>query len=70
MPSMFILQVFAKGFAIGQDAYLNSGWNVMDFFLVVISVTDLLVTRFSDTKSSILGVLKVFRALRTLRPLR
>eukprot|EP00794_Sanderia_malayensis_P008795 gene8795-9735_t len=64
------IKIFAMGFTIGPNTYLKSGWNVMDCFLVVISIIDILVTRFSDTKSSILGVLKVFRALRTLRPLR
>ena len=55
---------------VGEHTYLKSGWNVMDFFLVVISLVDYFVTQFSEKKSSFLSVLKVFRALRTLRPLR
>ena len=58
------------GFVVGDDAYLKSGWNKMDCFLVIVSLVDLCVSTFTNTKSSILGVLKVFRAFRTLRPLR
>ena len=58
------------GFWVGKGAYLRSGWNVMDGFLVVISWVDVIVTLCTDEQSSILGVLRVFRALRTLRPLR
>ncbi|XP_065065604.1 voltage-dependent T-type calcium channel subunit alpha-1H-like isoform X3 [Rhopilema esculentum] len=65
-----VIKVLAYGFTVGDTTYLKSGWNVMDCLLVVISLIDFFVTRYSEKKSSFLGVLKVFRALRTLRPLR
>jgi hypothetical protein len=58
------------GMWIGADAYLRSGWNVMDGFLVIVSWIDVIVTLSTDSQNTILGVLRVFRALRTLRPLR
>lgn len=64
------MQIIAYGFTVGERTYLKSGWNVMDFLLVIISLIDFFVTKYSTTKSSFLGVLKVFRVLRTLRPLR
>ncbi|EDO36844.1 predicted protein [Nematostella vectensis] len=65
-----MVKVIALGLWIGPDAYLRSGWNVMDGFLVVISWVDVIVTATTNGQNSILGVLRVFRALRTLRPLR
>jgi len=64
------LQVIALGFWIGRDTYMRSAWNVMDGFLVIVSWVDVIVSQTTDAQSSILGVLRVFRALRTLRPLR
>ncbi|XP_031571362.1 voltage-dependent T-type calcium channel subunit alpha-1H-like [Actinia tenebrosa] len=65
-----MIKVVAKGMWIGEDAYLRSGWNVMDGFLVIVSWIDVIVTLSTDSQNNILGVLRVFRALRTLRPLR
>ena len=64
-------QVLAKGLLIGEHPYLNSGWNVMDGFLVFISLVDIAFVMLSETQSPrIFGILRVFRLLRTLRPLR
>ena len=30
-----LLKVVANGFYMGENAYLNSGWNKIDIFLVV-----------------------------------
>jgi len=63
--------VLAKGLLIGEHPYLNSGWNVMDGFLVFISLVDIAFVMLSETQSPrIFGILRVFRLLRTLRPLR
>ncbi|CAH1794430.1 unnamed protein product [Owenia fusiformis] len=64
------VKVIAKGFIIGKHAYLKSGWNIMDGFLVIISLVDLLIQLIAGTSSRIFGILRVFRLLRTLRPLR
>ncbi|XP_061166104.1 voltage-dependent T-type calcium channel subunit alpha-1H-like [Saccostrea echinata] len=65
-----MIKVLAKGLVIGQHAYLKSGWNVMDGFLVVISLVDILISISADSSPRIFGILRVFRLLRTLRPLR
>ena len=64
------LQVIAKGLVVGKHAYLKSGWNVMDGFLVIISLVDILISITADSSPRIFGILRVFRLLRTLRPLR
>ena len=66
-----LLQVIAKGLLLGKHAYLKSGWNIMDGFLVFISLIDIAFVMLSSTQSPrIFGILRVFRLLRTLRPLR
>lgn len=64
------LQVIAKGFIVGKHAYLKSGWNVMDGFLVIISLIDILIALSATSSPKIFAILRVFRLLRTLRPLR
>ncbi|CAF4427491.1 unnamed protein product, partial [Rotaria sp. Silwood2] len=36
-----MIKVIASGFIFGPNTYLHTGWNVMDGFLVIISVVDL-----------------------------
>ncbi|XP_074649472.1 voltage-dependent T-type calcium channel subunit alpha-1H-like [Tubulanus polymorphus] len=64
------VKVSAKGFVLGRHAYLKSGWNIMDGFLVIISLIDIMITWIAGSSSRIFGILRVFRLLRTLRPLR
>ena len=56
-----ILKIISQGFFKGKHAYLRSGWNVMDFVLVLISLVGIVP-----------GVpnLSVIRSIRVLRPLR
>ena len=69
-------QVVAHGFVVGPGTYLKDGWNVLDGSLVLVSLIDVIITYRSiftlsrTSASEVLGTLKVFRALRTLRPLR
>ncbi|XP_050394777.1 voltage-dependent T-type calcium channel subunit alpha-1H [Patella vulgata] len=65
-----IVKVIAKGVIVGKHAYLKSGWNVMDGFLVVISLVDIIISLSASSSPRIFGILRVFRLLRTLRPLR
>jgi len=60
----------AKSLLIGEHAYLKSGWNIMDGFLVFISLVDIAFVMLSTQSPRIFGILRVFRLLRTLRPLR
>eukprot|EP01062_Namystynia_karyoxenos_P061079 TRINITY_DN5302_c0_g1_i1.p1 TRINITY_DN5302_c0_g1~~TRINITY_DN5302_c0_g1_i1.p1 ORF type:complete len:1975 (+),score=527.51 TRINITY_DN5302_c0_g1_i1:57-5927(+) len=56
------MKVAAFGLIIGPGAYLKDGWNILDAFVVAVSVLSLVFNSFS--------IVKVFRALRALRPLR
>ncbi|XP_050308824.1 voltage-dependent T-type calcium channel subunit alpha-1G-like isoform X2 [Anthonomus grandis grandis] len=66
---MFV-KVVATGMCYGPDAYFTSGWNIMDGALVIISIVDIIMFLINDTTSRIFGILRVFRLLRSLRPLR
>jgi len=57
------LQILAHGLIFGKQAYLKSGWNVLDIVVVIIGLIDLV--------PSLRGLnLTALRALRVLRPLR
>ncbi|KAJ8001628.1 hypothetical protein DPEC_G00171450 [Dallia pectoralis] len=62
------IKVVSQGLYLGEKAYLKSSWNILDGFLVFISLLDIMVSMVAEAK--ILGVLRVLRLLRTLRPLR
>lgn len=63
-------QIVSLGLYFGEQAYLRSSWNVLDGFLVFVSIIDIVVSLASAGGAKILGVLRVLRLLRTLRPLR
>jgi hypothetical protein len=62
-----ILKVIANGLYIGKDSYLRNGWNIIDIFLIIISLIDLIISLTVKSSSKILRILRI---LRTLRPLR
>ncbi|XP_063064057.1 voltage-dependent T-type calcium channel subunit alpha-1I-like [Engraulis encrasicolus] len=62
------VKVVSMGLYLGERAYLRSSWNILDGFLVFVSLVDIVVSMAGGAK--ILGVLRVLRLLRTLRPLR
>jgi len=64
------IKVFAMGFVISPNSYLRSGWNVMDFFIVLISWITLATTATSLTFLKSIRTLRTLRTLRALRPLR
>nr|XP_060633075.1 voltage-dependent T-type calcium channel subunit alpha-1I isoform X3 [Anolis sagrei ordinatus] len=64
------LKVVSLGLYFGEQAYLRSSWNILDGFLVFVSIIDIVVSVASAGGAKILGVLRVLRLLRTLRPLR
>jgi len=57
------IKFVALGLFWGKDAYLRSGWNWLDLIVVVVSIVDLIFPGSG-------GVLKTFRMIRALRPLR
>jgi len=59
-----LIKSVAMGFVIDKGSYLRDTWNVWDFIIVVTSLVDVFTTGFT------VSVIKVFRLLRTLRPLR
>lgn len=65
-----LIKVVAKGLFYGKDAYFHNGWNIMDGSLVGISLFDIFLSFFAQRSPRIFGILRVFRLLRSLRPLR
>jgi hypothetical protein len=59
-----LMKTIAFGFVLSPNSYLRESWSQLDFFIVVTSVIDLLISDIN------LGFVKIFRLLRTLRPLR
>lgn len=64
------LKVIASGLWYGESAYFKSGWNIMDGMLVGVSLLDLFLSLVAQKSPRIFGILRVFRLLRSLRPLR
>ncbi|OTF74089.1 voltage-dependent T-type calcium channel subunit alpha-1H-like [Euroglyphus maynei] len=65
-----LIKVVAKGLFYGRNAYFHNGWNIMDGSLVGISLFDILLSFVAQRSPRIFGILRVFRLLRSLRPLR
>ncbi|GFR46010.1 hypothetical protein Agub_g7488 [Astrephomene gubernaculifera] len=66
-----ILKIITFGFAFtGKHAYIRSGWNVLDFLIVLLGYALIIVEVVGVTNTGNLKVLRVMRALRALRPLR
>lgn len=60
-----VFKIIAYGLLFnGENSYLRSTWNFIDFLVVIFSVISLIIT------SSKLKIVKIFRLLRVLRPLR
>jgi hypothetical protein len=61
-----VLKIIVLGFLFnGEHSYLRSGWNIIDFLVVAISMVNLI-----DLGDGNLDVMRIFRLLRVLRPLR
>jgi hypothetical protein len=65
---LFIIEMSAKLIATGiimdEGSYLRDSWNQLDFFIVMSSVVDMLLSAYK------LSFVRIMRALRVLRPLR
>ena len=63
--SELIIKIIASGFICnGPKSYMRTSWNVMDFFIVFVSIISICFSHLD------LSFLKAFRMLRILRPLR
>ena len=66
--SIFFLEFLIKSIAFGlvkeRMTYMQDNWNKLDFIVVILSIIDLSVNSID------LPVIKIFRLLRTLKPLR
>ena len=60
-----VLKVFAYGLAKGEDAYLKSSWNVLDFVIAVIGAISWGLAGAQSLES-----LRAIRTVRALRPLK
>lgn len=72
MTAIFFLEMLTKILALGlicngEESYLRSGFNFLDFVIVLSAVFSLL---FSNVIGLKLSFLKALRMLRILRPLR
>ena len=54
-----LLKVIAVGMFYGQNAYFDSGWNIMDGLLVTVSIVDILMSLLSSGSPRIFGILRV-----------
>ena len=59
-----IFKLIAHGFIMDQYSYLRETWNQLDFFIVWASIADMVLSGYD------LAIVKIFRMLRVLRPLR
>lgn len=60
-----IVNIIMLGFLMnGPSSYLKDSWNVLDFIIVVFSLVSIVSTSFN------FDILKIFRMMRVLRPLR
>ena len=60
----------SSGLLYGENAYFKSGWNIMDGTLVIVSLFDTIISVIFGQTSKIFDILRVFRLVRALRPLR
>lgn len=63
-----LIKIITYGFVIGKNTYLSENFNRFDFMIVMLSLIDLSLEYYKVGIS--LGTIKVFRAMRALRPLK
>lgn len=60
----FLIKSIGLGFAFEKGSYLRNPWNQLDFVILILSCLDVILISVS------INVVKVFRSLRILRPLK
>uniref|UniRef100_A0A1I8IWT3 Sodium channel protein n=1 Tax=Macrostomum lignano TaxID=282301 RepID=A0A1I8IWT3_9PLAT len=66
---LFAIEMVLKQIALGLKRYFSQFWTFLDFFIVTISIADVMSDAVVGNGSN-LGALRVLRALRAFRPLR
>ncbi|XP_067324071.1 voltage-dependent L-type calcium channel subunit alpha-1S isoform X2 [Anolis sagrei] len=68
------MKIIAYGFLFHADAYLRTGWNVLDFTIVFLGVFTVILEKIDVMENALLSGqgfdVKALRAFRVLRPLR
>lgn len=65
--AIFVVEMFLMIIANGWKEYFTTAWTLLDFFIVVISVTDVILSLLNAPSVSALTTLRALRALRPLR---
>ncbi|RDD43883.1 Voltage-dependent L-type calcium channel subunit alpha-1C [Trichoplax sp. H2] len=60
------LKIIAKGFFFHPQAYLRSGWNILDFLIVVVGLVNAFYINAASNEIDV----KILRVVRVLRPLK
>jgi hypothetical protein len=61
-----ILKIFAFGLVYGKNTYLKSGWNVLDFIIVISAIFEFVLDLVEIKGFN----MRFLRTLRILRPLK
>ena len=73
LTAFFTVEMLVKMISMGvlthRRSYLRSSWNVLDCFVVAISIANLVITEQAVESSSSLKYLRVLRAVRALKTL-
>ncbi|XP_066925644.1 sodium channel protein 1 brain-like isoform X3 [Clytia hemisphaerica] len=67
---LFLIECILKIIGFGVAGYIKNPWNLLDFIIVSISITSIVLDKSSDSDSGNLKTLRSLRTLRALRPLR
>jgi hypothetical protein len=59
-----LIKALSYGFWMDEGSYLRETWSQIDFFIVIVSLIDTMLTNLN------IPAIKILRLLRTLRPLR
>jgi hypothetical protein len=59
------LKIIALGFFMSRGSYLRDGWNILDFFIAILSVISAFITN-----ATYFNGLRALRALRALKLIR
>lgn len=54
------------GFVLGINSYLKDNWNKLDFFVVLISILNMILINQNLNFLKILRILRIFRILRLI----
>ena len=66
----FTVEIVVNCLGKGTKEYFTNGWDLVDFFIVIISWVDLTLTYTMTPGGSTLSTLRILRVLRAFRPLR